>query len=284
MIFSKSKSAALSVRIDALDKEIATGTAALTDLQTRRREAIRDGDDAAASKFEEAIATAERKAVLQTERREILVAEHEDALASEARAEFARRHAEQKDANAKAAASAQKALRRAWDILGPMLRELADARTATDLLNRAAPEGFSHLVYADDLARGAASLPRLDISSKQVEQWVYSSTGHRVGDQDGVQGGMLSNGPYAPANRCIKRQFRHVRYHPAEDARYAPPISTELHFPRWDGAGPLFDGKFIVPDAVGATLSTIEANQRGKVARPILEEFIALYDVGSDAA
>ncbi|WP_439406400.1 hypothetical protein ACNJX9_34010 [Bradyrhizobium sp. DASA03076] len=285
MIFNKSKSAALSARIDTLDKEIAAGAAALADLQTRRREAIRDGNDAAAGKFEESIATAERKAVLQAERRDILAAEHENALADEAREEFARRHAAQQEANAKVAAAAQKALRKAWDVLAPTLRELAEARAATDLLNKAAPGDFSQLPYADDLARGALALPRHDISSRPVEQWVYSSTGERVGDQDAVQGGSLHAGFGAQqASYCEKRTFRHVRYHPAEGPRYAAPISTDLRFPRWDSAGPLFDGAFVLPDRVADALSTIEANQKGKAARPILEEFIATDDAASDAA
>jgi len=283
MIF-KPKSAALGARIDTLDREIAAGAAALADLQTRRREAIRDGDDAAAGKHEESIATAERKAVLQAERREILAAEHENALANEAREEFARRHAAQQEANAKVAASVQKALRKAWDVLAPALRELGAARAATNLLNAAAPEGFSQLPYADDIARGALALPRLDISTKPVELWCFASNGNRVGDQDAVQGGLLPAGFGTQPQRCVKRRFHHVRYHPAEDARYAAPISTDLRFPRWDGAGPLFDGAIVLPEAVAAALSTIEANQKGKTARPVLEEFIALDDTASDAA
>ncbi|RXG93037.1 hypothetical protein [Bradyrhizobium zhanjiangense] len=285
MIFNKSKSAALSARIDTLDKEIAAGAVALADLQTRRREAIRDGDDAAAGKFEESMATAERKAVLQAERRDILAAEHENALADEAREEFARRHAAQQEANAKVAAAAQKALRKAWDVLAQTLRELAEARAATDLLNKAAPGGFSQLPYADDLARGALALPRVDISTKTVELWCFASTGNRVADQDAVQGGSLLAGFGAlKPQPCVKRRFHHVRYHPAEDPRYAAPISTDLRFPRWDSAGPLFDGASVIPDGVAAALSTIEANQKGKAARPILEEFIAIDDTASDAA
>ena len=188
------------------------------------------------------------------------------------------------DANAKAAASAQKALRRAWDLLAPALRELAEARAATDLLNKAAPEGFPPLVYADDIARGAPALPREELSSKIVEQWCFKSTGNRVGDQDAVQGGMLPGGPYAPAQRCELRSFRHVRYSPAETARYAPPISTELRFPRWDGAGIIFDGAFVTPNGVAAALATIEGTQSSKSARPVFEEFVSIGDTTSDAA
>ncbi|MCK1493469.1 hypothetical protein IVB14_24350 [Bradyrhizobium sp. 180] len=281
MIF-KSQSAVLTARIDALDNEMATGAAALADLHTRRREAIRDGDDAAAGKLEEAITASERKASLQAERREILVAEQEKALSREAREEFGRRHAARKEANAKTASTAQKALRRAWEILAPALRELADARAETDLLNKAAPEGFAQLVYADDLARGAPALPRVDISSRQVEQWVFSSTGERVGDQDAVQGGILPVGGAAQPQRCEKRTFLHVRYQPAEDARYAPPISSELRFPRWDGAGPLFDGATTVPDSVAAALSRIQLNAKGE--RPVCEEFIAVDGAATHAA
>jgi hypothetical protein len=145
-----------------------------------------------------------------------------------------------------------------------MLRELAEARAATDLLNKAAPDGFSQLAYADDIARGAPALPRVDISSKQVEQWAFRSTGNRVGDQDAVQGGILLVGRDVEPQRCVKRSFRHVRYHPAEDARYAPPISTELRFPRWNSADPIFGGALVVPDAVAAALSAIEANQSSR--------------------
>ncbi|RZM98730.1 hypothetical protein CWO91_36910 [Bradyrhizobium genosp. SA-3] len=281
----KSKSAALSARIDTLDKEIAAGAAALADLQTRRREAIRDGDDAAAGRLEESIATAERKAALQAERREILAAEHEAALERDAREEFERRRAAQEEVNARVAAAAQKALRKAWDVLTPVLRELAEARAATDLLNKAAPGGFSQLPYADDLARGAPALPRVEISIKPVELWCFASNGNRVADQGAVQGGSLLAGFGAlKPQPCVKRRFRHVRYHPAEDPRSAAPISTDLRFPRWDSAGPLFDGAFVIPDGVAAALSTIEANQKGKTARPVLEEFIALDDTASDAA
>src|SRR6476646_6050392 len=102
MIFkSMSQSATLAGRLEALDKEIAVATAALGDLRTKRRDAIRDGDDAAAGKIEDAIGAAERKAQLQSERREILAAEHEAALAKDAIEEFARRHTERKDLNIK---------------------------------------------------------------------------------------------------------------------------------------------------------------------------------------
>ena len=284
MIFNKQKSATLASRITALDGETAAGATALADLHTRRRDAIRDGDDAAATKLEELIATAERKATLQAERREILAAEHEKALEADAREEFSRRHAAQKEANEKTAIAAQKALRRAWDILAPALRELDEARAATDLLNKAAPDGFASLAYADDIARSTPANPREEISSKIVQQWCFRSTGDRVSDQSTVRGGVLSNGRHAPAQQCVERSFRHVRYHPAQTASFAAPISTELRFPRWDSAGAAFDGAFIMPGSVPAALDIIKANQSGETARPILEEFIVVEDVASDAA
>lgn len=282
MIFSKQQSVTLSSRISAVDEEIAAGNVAIEKLRSRRRDAIIKGDDAARTVIEDEITKAEREAMLRCERREILATEQEAALARDAREEFARRHAGQEEANAKAAVSVQKALRRAWDILAPALRELADAREATNLLNRAAPDGFSQLVHADDLARGSPALPRAEISSKQVEQWVFLSTGNRVGNQDDVQGGILSVGAYAQPQRCEKRSFRHVRFHPAQDARYAGPISSDLRFPRWDGVGLLFDGSSVLPDAVSTAL--IEVNQSGKASRPILEEFIPTANEASDAA
>ncbi|WP_027523347.1 hypothetical protein [Bradyrhizobium sp. Ec3.3] len=284
MIFTKPKSPTLASRIAALDEEIAAGAATIANLQTRRRAAILDGDDAARTVIEDAIASAEREATLRTERRDILVSEHEAALARDAREEFARRHAVQGEINAKVAASGQKALRKAWEITATALREFADARVATDLLNKAAPEGFSQLAYADDLARGASAQACVVLSDKEVEQWAFLSTGNRVGDQDAVQGGILPVGLHAQPQRCVKRRFRHVRFHPAENARHALPISTELRFPRWDAAGPIFDGALVVPDAVATALNTIEENQRSKTARPVLEEFIAIDDAASDAA
>lgn len=284
MIFSKQQSATLSSRISAVDEEIAAGNVAIEKLKSRRRDAIIKGDDAARTVIEDEITKAEREAMLRCERREILVTEHEAALARDAREEFARRHAAQSEANAKAAVAAQKALRKAWDILVPALRELAEARAGTDLLNKAAPEGFAQLPFADDLARGAPALPRVEVSSKEVEQWAFKSTGNRVGDQDDVQGGILSVGAYAQPQRCEKRSFRHVRFHPAEDARYAGPISSDLRFPRWDGVGLLFDGSSVLPDAVSTALNAVEVNQSGKASRPIVEEFIPTANEASDAA
>jgi len=278
MIFAKQQSVTLTSRI-------AAGNVAIEKLRSRRRDAIIKGDDAARTVIEDEIAKAEREATLRSERREILVSEHEAALERDAREEFSRRHAAQSETNAKIAAAAQKALRKAWDILAPSLRELSEARAATDLLNRAAPEGFSQLPYADDLARGAPALPRIEISSKEVDQWAFRSTGNRVGDQDAVQGGFLPIGPHElQSNPCVKRRYRHVRFHPAESARYADPISSQLRFPRWDEAGVIFDGSFVLSGTVATVLDTIEADQSRKAARPILEEFIPTADDALDAA
>lgn len=284
MIFAKPKSATLGSRIAALDQEIAAEIAVLADLKSRWRDTILAGDDAARTVLEEGMAAAERKAALQTERRNILIAEHEAALARDAREEFARRHAAQKKTNEEVAAAARKVLAKVWSTVAPALVALAEARQATDLLNKAMPNGFAPLVHADDLARGAPALPREEISSKTVEQWCFKSTGNRIGDQDAVQCSMLPGGAYAPAQQCVKRTFRHVRYHPAESARYAPPISTELRFPRWDSPGLIFDGALVIPDGVGAALATIEESQGRKAARPIFEEFIPLDDPVSDVA
>lgn len=285
MIFNKQQSPTLASRLAAVDEEIAAGNAAIAKLRSRRRDAIIEGDDVARSVIEDEIANGEREQTLRTERREILAAEHDAALERDARAEFARRYATQQAANEKVAASAQKALRRAWDILVPMMRDLAQAREDTNLLNAAAPSGSAHLPHADDLARGSLALPRVEISSKKVDQWAFKSTGNRVGDQDAVQGGFIPTGPHElQSNPCVKRRFQHVRFHPREDAKYADPISNELRFPRWDGAGAIFEGSTVIPDGVAAALSAIEASQSRKASRPILEEFIPLDDDASDAA
>jgi hypothetical protein len=286
MIFSKQahKSSELASRMTALDEEIAASAAALADLKSRWRSTIVDGDDAARAVIEDAITTAERKAALQTERRDILIAEHEAALERDAREAFGRRHAAQAEKNSKVAAEAQKKLRRAWDLLSPALRDMAEARVETNLLNQAMPDGFAPLAYADDIARSTLPLPRKELSTETVTLWCYKSTGARVNDQSAVQGGVLQNGPYAPAQRCIERTFRRVLSHPAENARHAAPISTELRFPNWDGIGVMFDGAFVSPDSVANALSVIEANQGKKAIRPVLEEFIAIDDAASDAA
>jgi hypothetical protein len=286
MIFNKQehKSATLASRIAAIDEEIAAGAAALADLKSRWRAAILNGDDAARTVLEDEVAAAERKAAMQGERRNILVAEQDAALARDAREEFGRRHAVQEQANAKAGTSAQKALRRAWDIIASMLKELDDARLATDLLNKAAPVGFAHLPYPDDIARGWAAQPRLIVSDKVVEHWCFETTGNRVGDQDAVQGGLLPVGEGMRPQKCVKRRFQHVRFHPPEDAKYAAPVSADLRFPRWDGAGPLFDGAFVVPGQVGPALAAAEAKVTTKTSRPIREEFIPIDDTDANEA
>lgn len=215
---------------------------------------------------------------LTNEAQALRVAQDEEALR--------KRLAAQQKTNEALAKRIQKDLESIQTIAFSLIEAVCHAEIEDRAIDRILPEDVRRAPAANQIARSIADLPRVELTSREEDFWVFARNGGLVGDQDKVQALDEKRGfiPQVMGNsvKCLRKRFVVRQYHPAERVSHADRLYRFLRIPYADREGCAFDGERVErPQEALELLEHVRRTISAPAARPIETEMIPADDAKS---
>jgi hypothetical protein len=223
-------SAALQSVRDTLAVDLAQQ--AVQELETERQRLLLEGNDKQVLAIEQEITIAR----LDVERTNAAIAELDKRIAAALSAEGDQAKREQYSAARKKVDEAVRRLAAEYDPAARKIVELislaVESLAALSAANQNLPDGAESIALPPVLIRGRGAMAEEIVRERVIDQWVFDSSGERVGHQEKVlpneadpDTGLVGVSVHSFGSKCRRAKFKEVTFLP-----YAPPsTAAELY-------------------------------------------------------